>query len=241
MKVRELIDKFYDKISIGIWGLIGIGGFLFLGPLICMIGAKDLLGCDYIWYNHAVSELGMATSGNWSWLLFNLFIIISGVLNFFFLLGFSLYLEGKYSAPIAKIGMILGLLWSITLILIGFNPADTKRIPHFHIARTFFILALITPAIFSIAILVQDKTKDRQKLPKWSASFGFIVSIIIFIFLNQDLSAGTSLLNLLPGFCRENIIPGLVWEWIAFFIIDLWGIVFSILTLKKDTKKTLNL
>jgi hypothetical membrane protein len=238
MKFRETIDNFYEKIPIGIWGLIGIGGFLFVGLLICQIGATDLLGCDYKWYNHAVSELGMVISGNWSWLLFNIFLVISGILSFFFFIGLSFYFEGKYSAPVAKIGMILGFLWALMLMLIGLNPADTRRIPHYYISLIFFLLSMITPAIFSIAILVQDKRLDRQKLPRWSAIFGFIVTIIILIFLTQDPSTGASIIYLIPGVCREKIMPGVFWEWISFYSLGLWGILFSIFNLKKSTKKS---
>jgi len=241
MKFREFIDKIYGKITIGVWGLIGFGGFLFLGLLISQINAIDLLGCDYKWINHAVSELGMVSPENWSWLLFNICLILGGVFGFFFILGFSFYFEGKYAASIAKIGLILGFIWALTLIGVGLNPADVRNVLHYNVSITFFVSSMIMIAIFGVAILMQHKEKNRQKFPRCYSILSFIVSLIFFVLLFQDPATGASLKYLIPGICREEIIPCLFWEWISFYSLALWGIIFSILTLKKNTKKILNI
>jgi hypothetical protein len=240
MNIREKIDNFYEKVGIGVWGLISFGGFLFLGLLISQIGVTDLLGCPYRWYNHAVSELGMAITGNWSWLLFNICLICGGIISLFFFLGFSLYFEGKYAALVAKIGLILAIIWALTLIGVGLNPADVRNKLHYNVSVLFFLSSFIMSVVFNIAILVQDKEANRQKIPRWTSIIGITASILSFIIFTQDLSVGASFLYLIPGICREKIIPALFWEWIAFYSIEFWGIFFSLLTLKKSTRKQLD-
>lgn len=239
MNFLEKIDKLYQKVSIGVWGIIGIGGFLFLGLLISQIGATDLLGCPYRWYNHAVSELGMKISGSWSWLLFNICLTASGIISVFFFIGFSLYLEGKYSAPVAKIGTIVSIFWAITIVGVGLNPADVRNVVHYNISILFFLTSMILTLIFSIAILVQDREEGKQKIPRWTSIFGFATALVIFLLFFQDLNAGASILYLIPGICREKIIPALFWEWLVFYFFSGWGIVFSLLTFKKTTKRLL--
>ena len=239
---REKLDAFYAKYPIGLWGLIGVGGFVFLGLLICQIGATDGRGCTFEWINHAISELGFV-GVSWGWWLFSLCLIIGGILGIVYILGLGLYFEGKHAGRLAKLATIGGIISCIGMIGVGLFPGNINPFGHRISAAMFFLFAMSTPFIFSIAIFVQDSGEGRQKIPRWTGIFGFFVVFTVVMFLSTGVAELERILsfgNNPSTTCRTGIIWVWFWEWMVYFVVSGWLILFAVLTCKKNTKKILN-
>ncbi len=212
MDLRRKIDLFYKKYPMGRWGLISVGGFIFLGLLICQIGATDFDGCS-------------------------LCLIVGGFLSIFFLVGLGLYIEGKFAGPLAKLAMLSGIFCSISLMGVGIFPWNVNRPMHNLVVVFFFVSASVTAGIFSLAIFLQDVWKANQKLPRWFGFGGIVVAIVEVIFLQQDFGTLVQIAVDNPG-CREGLVPVTFWEWMVFYAVSIWMIVISYLTRNKTTEKS---
>lgn len=221
------------------WGLIGVGGFVFLGLLIAQIGTKDAYGCEYNWLNHAISELG-GVGHSWSWWLFSFCLIVGGIFSCFYVIGLGFYIEGKITAPLAKLAMASGLFCCVSMMGVGVFPYDVNLQWHMYTAGAFFASAMVTPIICSIAIFLQNRGPGNQKIPRWAGFLGFGVAAVGYMFSRQSIRQIYTVMERSDSLCREGVIAVAFWEWMVFYTVSLWLIVFAILTRKKGTKKILN-
>lgn len=214
LKLQSLFEK--DKFPL--WGLLG-SIILFIALFIPQIGYTGRKGESYSILNHFVSELGEVGVSHLA-IVFNIGLIIGGLCFVPFMIGLGKFIEGK----ISKIGMVLGIISAIACSLVGVFPM-TILVPHYMAAMTFFLGAMITILVFTIAIAVQ---KDPA-IPKLFMIPGLIVfAIYIRMFTldfsnigeNMDLASGGQIVN------RPEVWILPIIEWAA--VLSVLGYLFFI-------------
>ena len=121
-------------------GLIGIVASLF--GLCSVITATFLAGNTFSWNRNALSDIGVSTvslAAN----VFNFSLIIAGVLNFVFALGFT---KANAKSLLFYLGSLLLILGGISLSLIGVFTEAYGRL-HFYVSAGYF-------GLFSLALLL---------------------------------------------------------------------------------------
>lgn len=199
------------------WGILGSIAMA-LALFIPQIGYVGRFGEPYSMLNHFVSEMGEIGVSHLA-MVFNVGIIIGGLLFIPFMIGLGLYLD----TLIAKTGLVFGMLSSIFVSLVGMFPMN-NLIPHFIVAMLYFNCALITVLLFTISILL---TKE-PKIPKWTSLMGIVVIVINAIALTAinpsdfDFESGTTIEGAFMSIMQDR--PE-VW---SMAILE-WAMVLSVL------------
>ena len=215
MSIQEKFKKLFEEDKFPLWGLLG-SIILFIALFIPQIGYSGRKGEPYSILNHFVSELGEVGVSHLA-IVFNIGLIIGGLCFIPFMYGLGKYIEG----PIAKIGMVLGIISAVACSLVGVFPM-TILVPHYLAAMTFFLGAMITILVFTIAIAIQ---KDPS-IPKLFIIPGLIVFAIYVRMFTLDFAGIGDNMNLESGDEIGQIInrPD-IW---VFAIIE-WAAVLSVL------------
>lgn len=177
-----------------------------VSPLVAFgaIGASILLHDWFSWADNALSDLGaLGTSYN---LVFNLGLIVAGVLGVIFSLGLPKLIDEKVGVS----GVIIFGVGMISLTLIGVFPSGTE--PHEFVSIAFY--ALTTLALTIIGVDQLRGSSDRV----WGI---FVLSIIALAL------ASIALINTIP----RNL-GAAIPEVIGALVISEFSIIFGIRLLK---------
>ncbi|MEM0121743.1 MAG: DUF998 domain-containing protein [Nitrososphaerota archaeon] len=126
--------------------LIGIVGLLSLVVAYSSIALSISISPWFSWMENALSDLGARQPSN---VIFNLGLMLSAVLAFFFLIG----LRRLHKGALGTVGVTLYALSTISLFMIGFFP-ETAGIIHYYVSVTFFVFVALTLIIFGAYNLI---------------------------------------------------------------------------------------
>jgi hypothetical membrane protein len=205
------------------FGIVGTA-IITIASLITGFFFRTSAGYRYSPLNHFISELGWEGHSSLAW-LFNVSLIITGILFIFFIVGLGLLIRGVW----AKIAMASGLVTAIFCALVGVFPMN--HLPqHTFVAMWFFRGGLATVTLFAIAFLVQPRDKIRisktaslVSIPAFLAFGSFLILATTKI---DPLSASTSLGTLTepPPFRLLAVV-----EWSVFICTILWFLGVALL------------
>jgi hypothetical membrane protein len=210
-------------------GIVGTA-IITIASLITGFFFRTTAGFRYSPLNHFISELGWEGHSSLAW-LFNVSLIVTGILFVFFIVGFGLYLRGI----LAKIASACGITTAIFCGLVGVFPMN-HLVQHTFVAMWYFRGGLATVILFALTFLVQDRNSVR--IPR-SASIFSIPAILAFgSFL---ILAATKIGPLSPttnlGTLTEPPLFRLlaVVEWSVFICTILWFLGVALLVPHKKT------
>ena len=188
--------------------IAGISGIIASTLPLIMIFASTMLEKSFSWNKNALSDIGVSQT---AW-LFNIALIIGGLLNLLFAFGLRNYL-GK--TRWLKIGVSLLIVSSISLALVGVFT-ENYSIIHALVALGYLLLAPIA------IICIGQEVKSKQ-FGKVSLTLGIIALLAIF-----GLPVITFVVNLQIGFAVPEFAESLV--------LSIWTFWVSINLLRRNRK-----
>lgn len=197
-------------------GWIGVL-IILVGTLASAVVYTGKQGERFSFLNHYVSELGEKGVSRWA-ALFNIGMIVGGVLMTFFLVMFGLNLSGFW----IKLGAVTGLWAGISCIFVGVYPMNDLK-THGVAARSFFRSGLLTMLLFTLGIILRP---TGVILP--SAAIGGLAGVAcyaLFLFLTRRRpSAQVAKDSLDPAIMsvRPRVWAIAVVEWAVFFVTVGW-------------------
>ena len=177
-------------------GLIGIVASLF--GLCAVITATFLAGNTFSWNKNALSDIGVSTvslAAN----VFNISLIITGILNFIFALGFT---KAKAKNSLFYLGGLLLVLGGIFLSLVGVFTEAYGRL-HFYVSAGYF-------SLFSLAIILNGfafRKAGRVTRGNISILIGLIAALVM---LSATIVEWHILLGL--GFAVSELVASLIFS-----------------------------
>ena len=170
------------------------------------------------------SNLGKTTyKGNF---IFNASVVVLGILSLFFVRSLSLLLPDHIFSHLGTVSLYLV---SISTILIGFLPADKKPDTHMTFSSIMF------SAIASFSLFLIYPILNSSVLPNALA----IINLFILLFsllMIYSVPKLEKLLGTIPdrlvGLKKKNV-PFVaravcVWEWMAFFLTNVWSFMIAL-------------
>jgi len=210
----------------------GIAGSLLI--IICMTGTglvyRGRRGERYSIFNHFISELGEVGVSR-AEAVFNIGLILGGLAFVPFIVGLCLTIGGL----LAKIGMVVGIIATLSCALVGVFPMNNLK-THYIVAVTYFRAGLVMVLLVSIAVFIQPA--GEAVFPKISNLAGLLAFICYagFLFLlrkpKEDESAPESSLDPLKDVERPKYWKETILEWAVFFSTILWFFVLALFALK---------
>jgi hypothetical membrane protein len=188
--------------------IAGISGIIASTLPLIMIFASTMLEKSFSWNKNALSDIGVSQT---AW-LFNIALIIGGLLNLLFAFGLRNYL-GKIRW--LKIGVSLLIVSSISLALVGVFT-ENYSIIHALVALGYLLLA-------PVAIICIGQEVKSKKFGKASLTFGIIALLTIF-----GLPVITFVVNLQIGFAVPEFAESL--------LLSIWTFWVSINLLQRNRK-----
>lgn len=188
--------------------IAGISGIIASTLPLSMIFASTVLEKSFSWNKNALSDIGISQT---AW-LFNIALIIGGLLNLLFAFGLRNYL-GKIRW--LKIGVSLLIVSSISLALVGVFT-ENYSIIHALVALGYLLLA-------PVAIICIGQEVKSKKFGKVSLTLGIIALLAIF-----GLPVITFVVNLQIGFAVPEFAESLV--------LSIWTFWVSINLLQRNRK-----
>ena len=188
--------------------IAGISGIIASTLPLIMIFASTMLEKSFSWNKNALSDIGVSQT---AW-LFNIALIIGGLLNLLFAFGLRNYL-GK--TRWLKIGVLLLIVSSISLALVGVFTENYSMI-HALVALGYLLLA-------PVAIICIGQEVKSKKFGKVSLSLGIIALLAIF-----GLPVITFVVNLQIGFAVPEFAESLV--------LSIWTFWVSLNLLRRNRK-----
>ncbi len=188
--------------------IAGISGIIASTLPLIMIFASTMLEKSFSWNKNALSDIGVSQT---AW-LFNIALIIGGLLNLLFAFGLRNYL-GKIRW--LKIGVSLLIVSSISLALVGVFT-ENYSIIHALVALGYLLLAPVA------IICIGQEVKSKQ-FGKASLTLGIIALLAIF-----GLPVITFVVNLQIGFAVPEFAESLV--------LSIWTFWVSINLLQRNRK-----
>lgn len=208
---------------------IGFRLFSLVGSIIVLMGAlitglvyRGNQGERYSPLNHYISELGEMGVSRFS-RVFNLSLVITGLCLFPACVNLGLMLPGV----LARIGLVVGSVCSISLALVGVFPMNKMK-AHVFVAMTYFRTGLIMVIIFSLAIAFQPAS--NLILSRWYAFAGLppIAAFTVFLILARFRSKTEEQALEVEETVRADVSPIVIAEWMIFFTLLLWFVLISI-------------
>jgi hypothetical membrane protein len=188
--------------------IAGISGIIASTLPLIMIFASTMLEKSFSWNKNALSDIGVSQT---AW-LFNIALIIGGLLNLLFAFGLRNYL-GKIRW--LKIGVSLLIVSSISLALVGVFT-ENYSIIHALVALGYLLLA-------PVAIICIGQEVKSKKFGKASLTLGIIALLAIF-----GLPVITFVVNLQIGFAVPEFAESL--------LLSIWTFWVSINLLQRNRK-----
>ena len=199
-------------------GLAG-GGLIVCVSVITAFLYHGTKGELYSPFNHFISELGQKGVSQLA-PLFNIGLMIGGILFALFMLGLGVYIKKFY----AYIAAVLGVVTGIACGLVGVFPMNNMHI-HVPVAMVFFRGGLITILFYTLIFLFDT----QKKISKWMVIPGVItvLAFAAFLFIPKMLgyATGTSLSvpDVRPAFWLNPFL-----EWLVFVTVICWIIALSV-------------
>lgn len=207
-KLKIFIDKFLEKISFGVFGLLSIT-FGIIGDLIAY---SMYPGYDF--RRRAVSSLCEGPGG----LFFQSGTVISGLFGLIFLIYvISTFNEGEHNEKLKKYAKILAIISCVSFIILGVFCGSTPIIAYIHgiSAVISWISGLIYISFYNFLII------KSSNYSKFIGYYGFITSLTLSIMLIFFI------LHLFPTLRFLMIIlPSL--EWANTLSLSLWYLILSV-------------
>jgi hypothetical membrane protein len=190
-----------------------VGLIFILTPQIFYEGA---LGEPFSMFNHYVSELGEIGVSELAW-MFNIGMIIAGILFTPFMIGLGLYLNNIVS----KIALLVGVFSCVSIIFVGIYPMNYVT-GHTISAMSFFLSGLVMTLLWALAILVQKENRVHKGL----SLGGFINMAIFTLFLYGpwESSGGT----------RPEFSMSVTLEWAIYFAIVGYLLIVALYVWRKE-------
>ena len=188
--------------------IAGISGIIASTLPLIVIFASTVLEKSFSWNKNALSDIGVSQT---AW-LFNIALIIGGLLNLLFAFGLRNYL-GKIRW--LKIGVSLLIVSSISLALVGVFT-ENYSIIHALVALGYLLLA-------PVAIICIGQEVKSKKFGKASLTLGIIALLAIF-----GLPVITFVVNLQIGFAVPEFAESL--------LLSIWTFWVSINLLQRNRK-----
>jgi len=148
----------------------------FLAPIVAFVAIAIAIAA-HPWFSfteNAISDLGaMSVEDNY---ILNNGLIIAGILAVIF--SYGLYKDQK--SALGKLGVIIFIIASISLILIGLFPEDFKIPIHYPASVSFFVLG-------SFGILIVGLADERRWFGAFSItlfSIGWILALVCLAIFN---------------------------------------------------------
>ena len=173
-------------------------------------------------FNHFISELGYVGLSRLAW-VFNSGMILTGLCLLPASLSLGLWLPGT----LAKISMVLGVVYTLSVTFVGVFPMNRIK-PHTIAAMTFFWSGLVYIFVVSLAIglqpageVVLSRAYALAGLPAVIA-YGFFLYLISMVERSADAALSS-----------DDIIRPRVWglavaEWMTFVTIVIWFVVVAL-------------
>jgi len=204
-------------------GLFG-GCLIIIVSVITALVYQGTQGELYSPLNHFISELGQRGVSEFA-PLFNIGLMIGGLLFALFMLGLGLYIKKFYAYIAAAVGVVSGIACGLVCVF----PMNNMHI-HVPVALTFFRGGMITILFFTL-IFFFDKQK---KISKWMVIPGGITVLAFAAFLTipkmLGYPTGTSLSvpDVRPAFWLNPFL-----EWLVFVTVICWIISLSWYLMKR--------
>ncbi len=198
-------------------GFVG-AAVITLGALITAFPYIGGQGQTYSPFNHFVSELGHTQESELA-ALFNLALIIGGLLYGIFMIGVGLRFTGIMRYVIAIGGALAGIAGA----LVGVYPMDVDLQTHGQVALAFFEGSLVLLIIFSLYVAFAPQTA----YPRWLAlvALPMIISNAVFVYI--VLTGGENALAA-PTSGRADFWLTTVSEWGVIIFLLMWVTVIAI-------------
>jgi len=163
LEIRKIVDEKHFPL----WGIVGsiTGIVMILMPMIPYVGTE---GETFSIFTHYVSQLGHIGVSDLAW-MFNLGMIVTGLIFVPFMIGLGLYLNNIVS----KIAGIVGVYTSVSIFFVGVFPMNYPE--HGPAAISFFLSGLVMSVLWTLAILLQSEVRVPRIL-----SVGGIVNLFFF-------------------------------------------------------------
>lgn len=168
--------------------------------------------------NHFISELGLATASDYSF-VFNICLGIGGLLLMIFTNGLGIYLRKNRVAWYAS---YIGIGATLSFSAIGYFTADSWT-AHRNAAFIFFTGAMISIVLFSYCIW---QTKQRR-MHHFISVQGFIIAFIFLTVLAWPKALLTQSVEDPSNFIRPELWGLTVLEWTYCFMIGSWILTVS--------------
>jgi uncharacterized membrane protein YciS (DUF1049 family) len=198
-------------------GFLG-AAIITLGALITAFPYVGGQGQNYSPFNHFVSELGHTQESELA-SLFNIALIVGGLLYGVFMIGVGLRFTGIMRYVIAIGGMLAGIAGA----LVGVFPMDVDLATHGQVALAFFEGSLVLLILFSLYVAFGRQTA----YPRWLAlvALPMIISNAIFVYI--VLNGGEDALAA-PTTGRADFWLTTVAEWGVIIFLLMWVTVIAI-------------
>jgi hypothetical membrane protein len=210
----------------------GIGGSLLIIACMAISGLvyRGRNSERYSIFNHFISELGEVGVSRAA-AVFNIGLILGGLAFVPFVVGLCLTIGGL----LAKIGMVVGIVATLSCALVGVFPMNNLK-THYIVAVTYFRAGLLMVLLVSIAVFIQPA--GEAVFPKISNLAGLLAFICYagFLFMlrkpKEEDSAPEGSLDPLKNVERPRFWKETILEWAVFFSTILWFFILALFALE---------
>jgi hypothetical membrane protein len=223
MIVRDSLMPFLSNPATFITFSLLAVGIASLSFLISGFGYRGKGGEAYSPLNHFISELGYVGVSRLAW-VFNLGLILTGLCLLVACISLGVSLPG----PMARINMVVGFIYAISVSLVGVFPMNKIKL-HTIAAMSFFWSGLVFVFTFSLAIVLQPA--GGVVLPRAYALAGlpalFAYGTFLWLISRVDRSAGEALS---PDDINERpkVWDLVVAEWMTFVTVVIWILIVAV-------------
>ncbi len=196
----------------------GIAGCLVISFGLFASASHYTRSITYSPQNHFISELGLATASEYSY-IFNICLGFGGVLLMMFTNGLGIYLR---KIPLAWYASYIGIGATLSFSAVGYFTADSWT-AHRNAAMVFFSGTMISIVLFSYCIW-----QNKQRKMHHSISIqGFLIAFIFLIVLVWPKELLTQSVEDPVNFIRPELWGLTVLEWAYCVMIGSWILTVS--------------
>jgi len=214
------------------YAIFGLCGSLWIMLTMAVTGLvyRGKEGEKYSVFNHFISELGEVGVSRLA-LLFNLGLILGGLVLIPFLMGMGMALANTWG----QVAVIAGVYTALSCIAVGLFPMNHMK-AHTWVAMSYFRSGLVTVLLYSIAVFAQSG--EFVIIPKLSNLAGlFSVLCYAAFLLVTDIKARQNKKKEEPLDPEVKPERPRFWattmlEWAVFFSTILWFLILALVTLK---------
>ncbi len=156
---------------------------------------KNHFTLNYSFSHNFLSDLGRTITFSskinfFSSQIFNISLIIAGIVYFLFYLNVIKIFQYSKQKMLAYIGSIFGMFGGISLIGVGFTPANLYLDIHILFANWLFRFMFLASLLYSIVIYYDSKYKN-----KYALGYLFFTICILFYIIISELGPSPQINN----------------------------------------------